>query len=54
MSLKLVIETIKRVSPENKEILNKHVGNYLMMDNETKDTLIALCYIMLDELGEEE
>ena len=54
MSLDLVKETIKRVSPENRDILNKYIHKYDIMDSGAKDALMTLCYIMLDELGDEE
>ena len=54
MSLDLVKETLKRVSPKNKNILNKYVHKYEMMDTEAREALMTLCFIMLDELGDEE
>ena len=54
MSLDLVKETITRVNSDNAEILNKYVDKYPAMDRDAKDVLMRLCYLMLDELGDEE
>jgi hypothetical protein len=52
MSLELVRETIKRVSPENAKILNSHINKENPLHN--MNTLLALCLLMLNELGSEE
>jgi len=54
MSEKLLNETIKRVSEPNKVILRKYAQKYLLMDTNAKEALMTLCFIMLDELGDEE
>ena len=54
MSIDLLKETIKRVDSDNAAILRKYVDKYPIMSVDTKETLMTLCYLMLDELGDEE